>query len=81
MCLGIPAEIITVDPCDDVTQRTGTVRFGHLTKSINLTCVPDAQIGDYVLVHAGIAIGSLHPNEVAPRQAALDSLVEPEPLI
>jgi hypothetical protein len=34
-----------------------------------------------VLVHAGIAIGSLHPNEVAPRQAALDSLVEPEPLI
>lgn len=78
MCLGIPAEILDISQGDDAVHRVGTVQFGYLKKQVNLACVPEARVGDHVLVHAGIAIGCLQPEAVAPLQAALESLVEPE---
>lgn len=78
MCLGVPAEIITIHGSEDVPAlRSGEVRFGHLTKTVNLACVPHARVGDHVLIHAGIAIGVLLPEEAAQIEAALDSLEEP----
>ncbi len=55
MCLAVPGRILSVDGDDELT-RTGRVDFGGLVKEINLAFVPDAAVGDHVLVHVGFAI-------------------------
>ena len=40
-------------------MRTGTVSFAGVTKSVSLAMVPEAQVGDYVIVHVGFAISKL----------------------
>ena len=56
MCLATPGEILAIqeDPL-----RMATVRFGAITKDVSLAMVPDATIGDYVVVHVGFAISKL----------------------
>jgi hydrogenase expression/formation protein HypC len=56
MCLGIPGEVIAVAE-DDL--RTGRVRFGGIVKDVCLVYVPEALVGDFVIVHAGFAISRL----------------------
>jgi len=58
MCLAIPGKILQVTN-DDSIMRTGKVSFGGIVKEINLAYVPDAEVGDYVIVHAGFAISQL----------------------
>jgi hydrogenase expression/formation protein HypC len=60
MCLGVPGRIVDIEDGD---LRSGTVAFGDITKSVCLACVPEAAIGDYVIVHVGFAIGRLDPAE------------------
>lgn len=55
MCLAIPGRIISVSE-DDSILRTGKVDFSGIVKDVALACVPDAQVGQYVLVHVGLAI-------------------------
>lgn len=57
MCLGVPGRIRDVR--DDRGTRMATVDFGGVTKSICLAYVPDAEVGDYAIVHAGFAIARL----------------------
>jgi hydrogenase expression/formation protein HypC len=57
MCLGIPGRIQAVD--DRQPLRMGTVDFGGIRKPVCLATVPDADVGDWVIVHAGIAISIL----------------------
>ncbi len=56
MCLAIPGEIMSVgyDP-----MRTGTVSFAGVKKQVCLAMVPEAGVGDYVIVHVGFAISKL----------------------
>ena len=54
MCLAIPGQI--VDAQDVGGLRMGTVRFGGVTQQACLDFVPEAQCGDYVIVHVGFAI-------------------------
>lgn len=54
MCLGIPGKILEIYEQD--TLPMGKVEFGGIAKDICLAYVPEAQIGDYVLVHVGFAI-------------------------
>jgi hydrogenase expression/formation protein HypC len=54
MCLAIPGELVSRD--EDELLPVGKVRFGGILKEISLACVPEARIGDYVLVHAGLGI-------------------------
>jgi hydrogenase expression/formation protein HypC len=58
MCLGIPGEIrsITEGPL-----RTGQVAFGGVLKEVCLAYVPEADVGDFVIVHAGFAISRVDP--------------------
>lgn len=58
MCLAIPGKILSIEEFDPVS-RMGQVSFGGVIKDINLAFVPDANVGDYVIVHAGIAINKL----------------------
>jgi hydrogenase expression/formation protein HypC len=59
MCLAIPGKIESIHEGDDAILRTGSVNFGGILKDVSLACVPDAVTGDYVLVHAGVAINTI----------------------
>jgi hydrogenase expression/formation protein HypC len=62
MCLAIPGRIISIEP-GDALARTGKVDFGGIQKEVNLGCVPDAKIGDYVIVHVGFALSIVDESE------------------
>ena len=64
MCLAVPGKLLSIAG-DDPLARTGKVSFGGILKDVNLTCVPEAKIGDYVIVHAGLAISVLDEEEAA----------------
>ena len=63
MCLAIPGKIISIETTTDETFRTGKTSFGGISKEINLMLVPEAKIGDYVLVHVGVAISIVDEEE------------------
>ncbi len=63
MCLAIPGKIVSVTEQLDDTFRMGKVSFGGILKDINLMMVPEAQPGDYVLVHVGVAISTVDEAE------------------
>ncbi len=62
MCLAIPGKIVNID-VQNVWTRNGLVDFGGVTRDVNLTCVPEAAPGDYVLVHVGMAISCIDAEE------------------
>lgn len=62
MCLAIPGKIVSITG-DDPMERTGRVSFSGVIKEINLAYVPEANIGDYVIVHAGFAISKVDEKE------------------
>lgn len=63
MCLAIPGRIETINQTEDVLYRTAKVRFGGVVKEVNTSLVPDAEPGDYVLVHVGVAISKVDAEE------------------
>jgi hydrogenase expression/formation protein HypC len=60
MCLAVPGKVLSVEA--DVL-RMGKVAFGPVTKRVCLEYVPDAGVGDYVLVHVGFAISRIDEAE------------------
>jgi hydrogenase expression/formation protein HypC len=62
MCLAIPGKVTSIDG-QDALSRMGKVDFGGVLKEACLAYVPEAQIGDYVIVHAGFAISRLDEEE------------------
>ncbi|MBI1390359.1 MAG: HypC/HybG/HupF family hydrogenase formation chaperone [bacterium] len=62
MCLGIPGKIVSIQNADPV-YRTGEVDFQGAVKQISLAYVPDAKMGDYVIVHAGFALNVIDEDE------------------
>ncbi len=71
MCLAIPGQVIEVN--EDELMRMGKVDFGGVTREACLAYVPEAQVGDYVIVHAGFAISRLDEVEA---QETLELMVE-----
>jgi len=63
MCLAIPGKILSITNQLDETFRFGKVSFGGITKEVNLCMVPEANLGDYVLVHVGVAISVIDKAE------------------
>jgi hydrogenase expression/formation protein HypC len=62
MCLAVPGKLIQW-----IERRppfsTATVEFAGVRRQVNMACLPDAAAGDYVLVHAGIAISRIDAAE------------------
>lgn len=56
MCLAVPGKVLEINPTEDAFLRSARVSFNGVVKQISLTCAPEAKVGDYVLVHVGIAI-------------------------
>ncbi len=55
MCLAVPGKIVEIIN-DDPLERSGKVSFGGITREVNLACVPEANPGEYVIVHVGMAL-------------------------
>jgi hydrogenase expression/formation protein HypC len=62
MCLAVPGKILEIAG-DEPTTRVGRVSFGGIVKEVNLAYVPEACVGDYVIVHVGFAISTLDQQE------------------
>jgi len=56
MCLAVPGQVVSIE---DDPLRMAIVSFAGVTKSVSLAMVPEAQVGDYVIVHVGFAISRL----------------------
>lgn len=61
MCLALPGRILSIE--GEALARVGRVDFGGAVRDVNLACVPEAQIGEYVIVHVGLAISRLDEQE------------------
>ncbi len=62
MCLAIPGKITSIDGGDALT-RMGKVDFGGIQKDVSLAYVPEAKVGDYVIVHVGFALSLVDESE------------------
>jgi hydrogenase expression/formation protein HypC len=61
MCLGVPGELVEVYRRDDLPM--GKVSFAGILKEVCLAYTPEAQVGQYVLVHVGFAISMIDEAE------------------
>ena len=76
MCLAIPAKIISLTDSNDDLQRMARVDFSGVQKDISLAYLPEAKVGDYVIVHAGLALSLLDEEEAQITLAAFADLAE-----
>ncbi|MHC5010469.1 MAG: HypC/HybG/HupF family hydrogenase formation chaperone [Planctomycetota bacterium] len=76
MCLGIPGKI--TDVREGGFLRMGSVDFGGVRREVCLAHVPEAECGDYVIVHAGFAISHLDEEEAQRTLALLREMGEVE---
>ena len=72
MCLAIPGRVL--DIALDHGLRTGRVDFGGTVKKVFLEHVPEAVVGDYVLVHVGFALSVIDAEEAARTYQLLEEL-------
>ena len=62
MCLGVPGKVVEIQP-GPAGMTMGKVSFGGITKEVCLAYTPEAEIGDYVVVHVGFAISRIDEDE------------------
>jgi hydrogenase expression/formation protein HypC len=62
MCLAVPGKIVAINESDPHT-RIGKVNFGGIAKEVSLDFVPEAKVGDYVIVHVGFALSKVDEQE------------------
>jgi hydrogenase expression/formation protein HypC len=74
MCLAVPGQILSIEHADDPLLRSGRVGFSGIIKEINLAYAPEAQLGDYVIVHAGFALSVLDEDEALKTLEAIAAL-------
>ena len=75
MCLGIPGRVLSVSEGD---LRLAKVEFGGIVKEVCLAYVPEAGVGDYVIVHVGFAISRVDAAEAARVFSYLEEIEELE---
>lgn len=79
MCLAVPGKLLEIVG-DDPLECTGKVSFGGIIKEVNLAYVPEAKVGDYVVVHVGFALSIISEEdanlvfEFLAKERALDEL-------
>lgn len=63
MCLAVPGQVLSIHDDADELRRSGRVSFGGIVKEVNLAYVPEARVGDYVVVHVGFALSVVDEEE------------------
>jgi hydrogenase expression/formation protein HypC len=61
MCLAVPGKIL--ETTEENGSRLGRVQFGGITRLVQLDFVPEAGVGDYVIVHVGFALSKVDAEE------------------
>jgi len=64
MCLGVPGQVIAIEP-NSLGMIMGKVNFAGVIKRVCLAYVPEIQVGDYVVVHVGFAISKVDEQEAS----------------
>jgi len=83
VCLAIPGKIVEVQDVEGL--RAGRVQFGGIVRQVSLHFVPEANVGDYVMVHVGFAISRVDAEEaertykLLEELGALEGELPPEP--
>jgi hydrogenase expression/formation protein HypC len=77
MCLGIPGKITEIYELNGLPS--GKVEFGGILKEVCLAYTPEAQVGDYVLVHVGFAISRIDEAEAQETMNLLNEIAETVP--
>ncbi len=77
MCLAVPGRILHMEEDEDLF-KIGLVDFDGLRKKVVLNYVPDAEPGDYVIVHVGSAISRIQADEAAKTFAYLKEIMNNE---
>ena len=72
MCLAIPGKILTSETHNGV--RSGKIQFGEICREACLDFVPEAGVGDYVMVHVGFAISRVDREEAERTYQILQSM-------
>jgi hydrogenase expression/formation protein HypC len=72
MCLAIPGKILDSEERNGV--RCGRVQFGGIVRNACLDFVPEAEVGDYVMVHVGFAISRVDREEAERTYDLLESM-------
>ena len=72
MCLAIPGKILNSEVQDGI--RVGRVQFGGITRETCLDFVPEASVGDYVIVHVGFALSLVDKEEAERSYEVLASM-------
>jgi hydrogenase expression/formation protein HypC len=72
MCLAIPGKIVSSQVSNGI--RVGRVQFGGITRETCLDFVPEASVGDYVIVHVGFAISLVDREEAERSYELLESM-------
>jgi len=83
MCLAVPGKVLEIIG-DDPLLRSARVSFSGVIKNVSLACTPEAAVGDYVLVHVGLAISVVDQQEAELTYRYLQEMgdleeLEPEP--
>ena len=81
MCLAIPGKIQSIEMKYNGMVKMAKVSFGGIIKEASLEMVPAASIGDYVLVHVGVAISIIDEDEAAKSFEYLNEIGEIDELI
>lgn len=72
MCLAIPGRVTELSEVQGV--KMGKANFGGIVKQVCLQYTPDAQVGDYVMVHVGFALGKVDQEEAERTYNLLDEM-------
>ncbi len=74
MCLGIPGKITEI--YDEAGISMGKIDFSGVTREVCLVYVPEAQVGDYALIHVGFALNLISESEAMETLALLNEIAE-----
>ena len=72
MCLAVPGKIIEAEERDG--NHIAKVQFGGIVRQVFLNFVPDAGVGDYVIVHVGFALSRVDAEEAARTYQILEEM-------
>jgi len=75
MCLGVPGKVVEIQK-DVLGVTMGRVSFAGIVKEVCLAYTPDAEVGDYVVVHVGFAISKIDEREAHKVFAYLEEMGE-----
>lgn len=72
MCLAVPGKVLSKENIGGI--EVGQVQFGGITRQVSLGFVPEAEVGDYVMVHVGFAISRVDAAEAQRTYEILEEL-------